>query len=142
MTRLIQYQRRAIEQVIEIPFSSFAIRAGQEYFLHNSAIFLAGVSNGVGSCPDLYGRYFAVFTKNPTDRSRVFFPDPTRWLECSGAVLLRDREKHETDPDVSLNTQKLCQAVNGLRVLHKIEVPKRIFFAYNGKIKIYSAELA
>lgn len=142
MVRLTQYQRKTIEQVIEIPFSSFVIRANQEYFLHNSAIFLAGVSDGVGNCADLNGKYLAVFTKNPTDRSRVFFPDPTRWLECSGAVLLRDREKYEIDPDISLNTQKLCQAVNGLRVLHKIEVPKRIFFAYNGKTKVYSAELA
>ncbi|MDP3792779.1 MAG: hypothetical protein Q8Q89_03540 [bacterium] len=136
MSRVIQYQRRALEKVID-QSSSFTIEAGQIYILNNSVVFLAGLSEGVGTCSDMHGVYVAVFTKDPADQSRIRFLDPNHKLECGGAVLLRERRRDEFNPDIHPSLIENCLAVEGLCVLHNVPKFKSIFFKQNGKSSLY-----
>ncbi len=137
MSRLIQYQRRAIEKVVDLSDEGkFVLVANQEYILSNSVIFLAGVSEGVGTCSDLHNVNVAVFTKNPKDKGRVKFLDPDYQIICEGAVLLRDRRKGESSPDIHPACSDI-EAVDGLCILHKFDHPKRIFFKPNGRSALY-----
>lgn len=137
--RLIQYQWRALEQVVkdDIPTNDFILEAEQEYFLNNSVVFLAGISDGISACSDMRDIYVAVFTKDPNTRDRIILPDPTKHIiECRGAVLLRTRERDESSPEIPRSCLS-TEAVDGLRVIHKIDGPKRIFFRQNGKTAFY-----
>lgn len=135
MARLIQYQRREIEKVIEIPLVSFVIGYGRTYLLNNTVFFLAGLSTGEGTCADLENVNVAVFTTNPRDKNRVIFPDPKKLVMCKGAVLLRDRKENEFNPNV--HSSCLQEAVEGLRIFHIIDKSKMIFFRQNGKVALY-----
>lgn len=136
MARIVQYQRRALEHVISKPVVNFFLEAGQTYFLNNGIAFLAGVSDGEGTCSDMHNVYIAVLTRNPKDSGRIRFLD-SRKLACSGAVLLRNREGYESESEIHPDLLATCLAVEGLKMLHQDDNLKRVFFRQNGNTKLY-----
>lgn len=93
MSGIRQYQRRALEALKPEETQSIQISNTDKFYLNNKRIYLLGISEGIGTCSDLYGIYIAVFSFSKPENVRV--PMGHQEVICSWSALLREPTKEE-----------------------------------------------
>ena len=129
------YQRRALERVRDQDFQPFRLKRRQTYLLNGEVIYLAGISDGVGTCADFHGIDIAVFTMHPVSARVAENILSTLPRYCQGTALARGKKSDESNPNIDPNVHTF--AAEGLSIVKQDFGACQIYFKSNGKIEIY-----